>query len=153
MPTVDRARITRALSRVARRPKANHPSRLWALLPTKVAASGRQMINSGAGVYLGELSQTERWLIGDRRGWSVRVTWDLRQLWQSNRRPRPSKLSHILRTDHIAERVAKTLMKVGRARATAMRLSAGTPGCVQAQTTAEAAILRLRSLLAAVNSR
>ncbi len=149
IPRVNMARVEAALARLAQRPQSRQPSRLWALLPAKLSAGGQQSVNTGAGLTIADDGSNVRWLAGDRRGWSVRLSWDLRALWATRARQRMPALAHALLVDRIATRVAAAVQAVGHARAVATEHPNGTARCFKAQADARGAELRLRALLAA----
>ena len=149
VPRVDMARVEAALARLARRPESRQPSRLWALLPAKLSAGGQQSVNTGAGLYIADDASNVRWLAGDRRGWSVRLSWDLKALWAARPSLRMPALAHAMHVDQIATRVAAAVQLVGHARAVALGQPNQSALCLKAQADARGAELRLRALLAA----
>jgi len=119
---VNMPRIEAALARLARPRASAQPSRLWALLPVKLTTGARQSVNTGAGLYVADDAARVRWLAGDRRGWSVRLSWDLGALWRPTAAraaaaQRNAPLAHALRVERVASQVANAVRIVGRARA------------------------------------
>ena len=149
---VDLAKVERALAALARRPRSRRPSRLWGLLPNRIMAGGKQSISNGAGLTTADDASSLRWLAGDRRGWSVRVSWDLTSLWQVQRPKRMTPLAHALLVDRVATRLAAAVKAVGVARAAARRVVEASVMCGRLRAEAGAAVLRLRALLAAARA-
>lgn len=86
LASLDPGVVAQGLERLAEAPLPRGPSgwyRLGALLPRRVAWTGRQSFNDGAGWYAGlDGGVSERALRSETDGWNLRLVWDLRPLWQ-----------------------------------------------------------------------
>ncbi len=153
VPRVDLGAVEAALARAARRPRARHPSRWWALLPARVGLRGRTGTRAGAGLYLApdDLIPSERWLTSARRSGALTIGWDLRPLWATRAPREPALAAHALAVDRVTQRVAESVVAAEQAAAAARALPWGDPACRRLQILGVAARLRLRAVVAALS--
>jgi hypothetical protein len=129
------------------------PARWTALLPARVTAGARDGDHAGTGYYLGVSgSESMRGLWGRDRALFVRAEWDLRPLWQPAALPETATATagHAEKVEEIARRAAAQVKALRKAQIQALAVREGEVGCRDAQADAEAALIVLHALLAAL---